>query len=68
MSTRFIIAAALCLFSLLDAAAQTTATAQQGVLAPQGTYVIRAFRSRAKSQEPTACSAHRGELDALNDG
>ncbi len=44
MSTRFIIAAALCLSTLLDAAAQTSATAQQGVLAPQGTYVIRGAR------------------------
>lgn len=35
---------ALCLFTSLHAAAQTSATAQQGVLAPQGTYVIRNAR------------------------
>jgi len=39
-----IVAAALCLLTFLNAAAQTSATAQQGVLAPQGTYVIRNAR------------------------
>ena len=37
-------AAALSLLTFLNAAAQTSATAQQGVLAPQGTYVIRNAR------------------------